>query len=218
MFAKNMIAMFKKNPLIQYAGLPITSADIRLCFPNLASPQKKIQALEKSGEIIRLKRNLYIVNSELGGKATDPCLCANHLYGPSYISVQWAMRYYGMIPERVYLMTSITTKRSREFRTPLGTFSYMHVPASYFPIGVKSIEEDSVGFLIAGREKALCDTILYDSFVPHKSVKALYIYLEEDMRLDMDILYELDTDIIQKCAETGPKSQIFTNLIKIIKR
>lgn len=213
-----MIAMFKKNPLIQYAGLPITSADIRLCFPNLASPQKKIQALEKSGEIIRLKRNLYIVNSELGGKATDPCLCANHLYGPSYISVQWAMRYYGMIPERVYLMTSITTKRSREFRTPLGTFSYMHVPASYFPIGVKSIEEDSVGFLIAGREKALCDTILYDSFVPHKSVKALYIYLEEDMRLDMDILYELDTDIIQKCAETGPKSQIFTNLIKIIKR
>lgn len=94
----------------------------------------------------------------------------------------------------------------------------MHVPASYFPIGVNSIEEDGVGFLIASREKALCDTILYDSFVPHKSVKALGIYLEEDMRLDMDTLYELDTNIIRKCAETGRKSQIFYNLIKLIKR
>lgn len=210
--------MIKKNPLLQYAGLPITGADIKTCFPDLAAPAKKIQAMEQSGEIIRLKRNLFIVNSELTGKETDPCLCANHLYGPSYVSLQWALSYYGMIPEQVFLMTSTTTKHSRSFKTPIGSFSYRQVPASYFPIGVQSVEKDGINFLIASREKALCDTILYDNFVPHQSMKALGTFLEEDMRLDMDILYELDTDIIEQCAQNGRKSQLFKNLIKIIKR
>lgn len=207
----------KRNPLLQFAGIPITSADIRSCYPSLASPEKKVQALERSGEIIRLKRGLYIVNGELCGKPTDARLCANHLYGPSYVSLQWALRYYGMIPEQVFLMTSVTTKPAIRFETPIGNFSYMRVSAQYFPIGVESMEEGGVGFLMASREKALCDTILCDRFVPHQSRKALRTYLEEDIRLDMDVLAELDTDIIGQCAQTGMKKQILTNLIKIIK-
>lgn len=143
--------MFKKNPLLQFAGIPVTGADIMTCFSGLASPGKKIQALEKNGELIRLKRNLFIVNSELTGKETDARLCANHLYGPSYVSLQWALRYYGMIPERVFLMTSVTTKRSKAFETPIGNFRYMQVPLPYFPIGVESYEENGVTFLIASR-------------------------------------------------------------------
>ena len=69
---------------------------------------------------------------------------------------------------------------------------------------------------MAGPEKALCDTILQDSFVPHQSVKALAAYLEEDLRLDMEMLQEFDVRIIRECLETGRKVQIFTNLIKII--
>ena len=210
--------MYKKNPLLQFAGVPVTGADIKSCFKNLASPEKKIQLLEKSGELIRLKRNLYIVNQELTGKVTDERLCANHLYGPSYVSFQWALRYYGMIPERVYLMTSATTKRTRFFETPIGNFRYTQVPVSYFSIGVESRIEKGVGYLMATREKALCDTILLDKFVPNQSVKALSIYLEEDMRLDMDILDELDIDIIEQCAQCGRKAQIFKNLIKLIKQ
>ena len=210
--------MYKKNPLLQFAGVPVTGADIKSCFKSLASPEKKIQLLEKSGELIRLKRNLYIVNQELTGKETDERLCANHLYGPSYVSFQWALRYYGMIPERVYLMTSATTKRTRFFETPIGNFRYTQVPVSYFSIGVESRIEKGVGYLMATREKALCDTILLDKFVPNQSVKALSIYLEEDMRLDMDILDELDIDIIEQCAQCGRKAQIFKNLIKLIKQ
>ena len=208
----------QRNPLLQFAGVPVTGAEIRSCFLDLASPEKKIQALEKSGEIIRLKRNLYIVNAELCGKRTDARLCANHLYGPSYVSLQWALRYYGMIPERVWMMTCVTTKRSRSFETPIGNFRYMQVPSSYFPFGVESVEEDGVCFLMASREKALCDTILYDRFVPHQSVRSLVTYLEEDMRLDMDVLHELDTNIIVSCAQAARKSQILNNLIKIIKQ
>jgi hypothetical protein len=210
--------MFKKNPLMQFAGIPVSGAAIKSCFPDLASPEKKIQALEKSGELIRLKRNLFIVNQELTGKETDVRLCANHIYGPSYVSFQWALRHYGMIPEQVFLMTSATTKRTRSFETPLGRFSYVQVPATYFPVGVECRDEHGVSFLMATREKALCDTILQDNFVPYQSVKALAIYLEEDMRLDMDVLAELDCDIIDQCSRVGRKSQVFKNLIKIIKQ
>ncbi|MCR5714816.1 MAG: hypothetical protein K6F98_07835 [Bacteroidales bacterium] len=210
--------MFKKNSLLQFAGIPISGADIKSCFPDLSSPEKKIQSLEKSGEIIRLKRNLFIVNQELSGKETDVRLCANHIYGPSYVSFQWALRYYGMIPERVFLMTSATTKRTRFFETPIGNFRYVQVPAPYFPIGVESRQEQGISFLMATREKALCDTILLDDFVPNQSIKALAVYLEEDIRLDMDILAELDVNIMEQCARSGRKAQIFKNLIKIIKQ
>ena len=102
--------MFKKDPLLQFAGIPVSGAAIKSCFPDLASPEKKVQALEKSGELIRLKRNLFIINKELTGKEIEARLCANHIYGPSYVSFQWALRHYGMIPEQVFLMTSATTK------------------------------------------------------------------------------------------------------------
>lgn len=207
-----------RNPLIQFAGIPLSSSDIKSCFPDLASPDKKIQALEKQGELIRLKRNLYIVNKELTGKDTDARICANHIYGPSYVSIQWALRYYGMIPEQVFRMTCVTTKHPRSFKTPIGEFSFMQVPDSYFPIGVETVQENGVSFLMASREKALCDTIQYDTFVPQRSLSALNTYLEEDMRLDMDILKELDTKIILECARTGRKSQILTNLVKLIQR
>ena len=209
--------MFKKNPLIQFAGVPVSGAEIKACFPDLSSPDKKVQALEKSGELIRLKRNLFIVNPELAGKDTDVRLCANHLYGPSYVSLQWALRHYGLIPEQVFMMTSVTTKRSRSFKTPVGSFSYMQVPSGYFPIGIDSDEENGVHFLMASPEKALCDTILQDSFVPHQSVKALATYMEEDLRLDMEMIQEFDTRIIRECMDAGRKVQVFSNLITIIR-
>jgi hypothetical protein len=71
---------------------------------------------------------------------------------------------------------------------------------------------------MAGPEKALCDTILYDSYLPSQSVIGLQQYLEEDIRFDMDVLSELDINIIEACAHSGGKEQILNNLIKIIKK
>ncbi len=194
----------------------MTSATLKSAFPDLSSSEKKILSMDKHGELIRLKRNLYIVNPDLFDRATDPRLCANHIYGPSYVSLQWALRYYGMIPEQVFVVTSVTTKRSRTFQTPIGTFNYMQVPSLYFPIGVESVGSDGICFLMASREKALCDTILYDDYVPRRSIKALLEYLEDDIRLDMDQLRDLNIDVIEECAKVGRKAQIFSNLIKII--
>ena len=115
-------------------------------------------------------------------------------------------------------MTSVTIKRSRLFENKLGRFSYDQVKPAYFPIGIRSVEESGVCFLMARPEKALCDTILYDSYVPSQSVKSLWVYLEEDMRFDTDALADFDVSIIEACAATGMKTNIFNNLLKIIKK
>lgn len=208
----------KVNPLVELGNIPVQAGAIASCFNDLSSPSEKIRALEKDGQLIRLKRGLYVVSHEVSGKLVNPCLCANHIYGPSYVSEHWALRWYGLIPERVYTMTSVTTKRTRMFENSLGRFTYDQVKPGYFSIGIRSAEEDGVSFLIASREKALCDFILHDRYVPSQSLKTLWQYLEEDIRFDVDELATFDVSIIEACAKYGRKENILNNLIKILKK
>ena len=207
----------QKNPLLQYRNIPVTSNMVAACYGSLREPQKKVQALVKTGELIRLRRGLYVVNPDLSGIGINAQLCANHIYGPSYVSLHWALRWYGLIPEKVFRMTSMTLRPSKTFETPLGVFDYYMVDREYFPIGVRTVQDDGVSYLIASPEKALCDLILYDRYLPARSVKGLKRYLEEDIRFDMDELMQFDVRIIEECAAIGNKKQIMNDLIKIIK-
>ena len=69
-------------------------------------------------------------------------LIANHLYVPSYISFENALSFYKLIPERVYSIRSMTTKRGKTFSTPLGNFEYISTAADYFEIGIKQERSD----------------------------------------------------------------------------
>ncbi len=207
-----------RNPLIDLGNIPIQSGTLHSVFERWASPQEKVLRLERDGQLIRLKRGLYVVSSEVSGRDVDLRLCANHIYGPSYVSLQWALRCYGMIPERVMMMTSVTTKHSRTFENALGTFYYRQVPHSYFPIGIREVEHDGIVCLMASPEKALCDTIIAAAYIPSQSVSALREYLEDDLRLDMDALRTLDIGIIEQCANEGLKTLTLRNLIKIIEQ
>ncbi len=208
--------MSKINPLLQFGNVPVSAVSIESCYPELDAPKKKVQALEKTGDIIRLKRDVYVVSEEISGKKISVPLCANHLCSPSYVSLRWALRWYGLIPEKVFRMTSVTIKHARSFETPLGVFDYHKVPKRYFGFGIKMQKENDISFLIAAPEKALCDLILFDNHVPCQSVKSLVNYLEEDIRFDMDGLADFDVKIIEECAEFGRKRKILNNLIKII--
>lgn len=210
--------IMKVNPLVKLGNVPVQTGTLAACFEHLSSPNEKIRSLERDGQLIRLKRGLYVVSNEVSGKPVNACLCANHIYGPSYVSQQWALRWYGLIPERVYTMTSVTTKRTRIFENSLGRFTYEQVMPEYFAIGIDSVEENGATFLIACREKALCDMMLHDSYLPRQSIKGLWQYLEEDIRFDMDELATFDVSIIEECAKLGRKKNILNNLIKILKR
>jgi hypothetical protein len=125
-----------------------------------------------------------------------------------------ALRYYGLIPESVHIVRSITTKRSRIFENSISRFEYIGCSEAYYPIGVNQKISDGYSFLIASPEKALCDLIAYTPTVRPRFISALRLYLEEDIRLDMEAFYSMNTKIFMECAE-GKKNDL-NNLIKLM--
>lgn len=110
----------------------------------------------KSGLFIKLRANHYLL------KDSSPSLhfIANRLYQPSYVSLESALSYYGMIPEVVYTITSLTTKPTREFVTPRGTFSYQRIKKAVFT-GYHPMLIDGRRVLFAEPEKALADYLYF---------------------------------------------------------
>lgn len=199
-------------------NVPVSMEVLQSLYKDYLSPNMHIAMLEKKGLLIRLKRGLYAVSPEISGKELSVGLIANHLYGPSYVSLHWALRWYGLIPERVETVTSITTRHTREFETPLGHFTFRGVSKEYFPIGIKSQEDAGLHFLLASPEKALCDMLMNEKYVPDQSISRLEIFFEEDMRIDLEDLRQMDVSIIRMCMETGNKKQVLANLLKLIDR
>lgn len=203
------------HALEKYGLIPIDYATLRNLFQHYKSPKDKIASLEKKGDIKRIKRGLYIVSPTLTNKPISRELIANHLYGPSYVSNEWALFYYGIIPERVQMLTSMTMKRSKQFSTELGYFGYTHVPSDYFGIGLnQEIFQQEFSFLMAGPEKALCDMIYTTNRLRLQSVKAVKTYLEENLRCDFSGIKFFDLKIVEKCFNAGVARVELENLLK----
>ena len=203
--------------LRQFGAIPISSGVLKSVLADYKSVNTKVHALEKEGVLIRLKKGLYVVSPKVSGMTLSPELIANHLYGPSYVSMESALRYYGLIPERVYSVRSMTTKHNRSFENEIGLFIYKEVSDGYFAVGITQ-SKTAAPFLIATPEKALCDMIAYTSGLSLRSIKALEAYLTDDLRFDMDALLRFDTSIIAACATVGKKKTELQNLIKLIER
>jgi predicted transcriptional regulator of viral defense system len=203
--------------LKQLGIIPVNYALLSSLFSSYKSPRNKIANLEIKGNLIRLKRGLYVVSPEESGKLLSTELIANHIYGPSYISMESALRYFGLIPESVHLVRSMTTKRSRVFENSISRFEYIACSKEYYPIGVNQKITDDYSFLIASPEKALCDLIAYTPAVRPRFINALRLYLEEDIRLDMEAFYRMNAKIFMECVKAGKKKNDLNNLIKLLK-
>lgn len=203
--------------LKQLGIIPINYSVLTTILSKYRSPKDNISLLEKSGNIIRLKKGFFVVSPEISQRKLSRELIANHLYGPSYISLESALSFYGLIPEKVYAVRSTTTKRAKHFATPLGNFEYVTIPEAYYSIGIRQeIVSNEYAFLIASPEKAMCDMILSTRNFRIQSVKAMQIYLEEDLRIDLSSIKTYDTDIIRNCIEVGRKKNELTYLLKLL--
>lgn len=119
-------------------------------------------------------------------------LLANLIHGPSYLSLDYALAYYGVIPERVKAVTSVTPNRSRRFNTPVGLFIYRQIPPAAYETGQVRIEADhEQAFLIATPEKALADKIVSLRGLAITSAAEMQRFLEEDLRIELDFLKTL---------------------------
>jgi hypothetical protein len=99
-----------------------------------ARPRDKISDLLRKGFILRVKKGLYVFGDEYRRRPFSREILANLIYGPSYVSLDFALQHHGLIPERVEALTSVTTGRSRSFFTPVGLFTYRKIPLEAFRI------------------------------------------------------------------------------------
>lgn len=164
-------------------------------------PRDKISDLIRKNIIIRVKKGLYILGEGYRRQPYSKELLANLIYGPSYISLDYALQYHGMIPERVEAVTSVTTGRSRRFTTPLGLFIYRNIPLPAYRFGMTRIEtQGGTAFLIANAEKALCDKIREDRGTGLRSLKDMRNYLCEGLRISEVSLAEMNPEHIEEIA------------------
>ena len=202
--------------LEHFGNIPLESSVLQDLMSNYKYPRNKVSALEKHGQIIRLKKGLYIVSNKVSRKVSSRELIANHLYGPSYISFETALAFYGLIPETVFAMRSATFKRAIHFENVLGNFEYITIPKNYYSIGIsqKTVDNEYT-YLLATPEKALCDLILATPNLRLQSVKAMRIYLEEDLRVDFSGL-NINIEIIRQCVEKGRKKMELSLLLTFL--
>ncbi len=172
------------------------------CLNGYASPRDKISAMLKAGEIVRVKKGLYVFGKDYRRGPWSRQILANLIYGPSYISIDYALSHYGIIPERVDVVTSVTPLRTRRFETPLGLFTYRSLSLRKYSIGLdqQTLEPDQF-FLIATPIKALVDKIWTDRrFAPRRKAD-FQAYLHEDLRIAPDALTGIDGTLLDLIAE-----------------
>lgn len=194
--------------------IPMTSNVLASYLSDFKAPTQKIAEMEKGGEIVRLKRGLFIkasTNYHLP-------LIANHLYAPSYVSKETALRHYGLIPEHVYTVTSVCVNRSRTFDTPLGRFTYDLLPLEYFRWDIALHEEDEICYQIATPEKALADLIVLSTGLRLRYLNEARSYLEDYLRIDMDAFIQLRAERFEQYAEVSKKSQAMLNIAKLLRQ
>lgn len=153
-----------------------------------ASPKSKLTTMVQSGELIRIRQGLYIPGDS---KEYSLKTLANKIYGPSYVSFESALEFYGIIPERVQSITSAVYNKNKDktFHTPVGTFIYRYVHPGTYPYGVQRVSDNRSPFMIATREKALCDTLSKIKGI--ETLSQMETLLEKDLRIDPEIIDSL---------------------------
>ena len=122
------------NELAVLKNIPVSTAAIASLYPDVKSANRKVASLEKAGRLIRLKRGLYVVSPQESGLLLSLNLIGNVLYGPSYVSMLTALREYGLIPERVEVVESMTTHLRFHFKMMLDVLSIIIAPRTIIPL------------------------------------------------------------------------------------
>ena len=191
----------------------MVSSILEKSFSNV---NEKISNLIKNGDLIRLKKGFYTFSKPYQTKPIDLISVANSLYTPSYVSFDYALSFYGMIPERVSEITSATSKNEKLFETPIGRFSYKKVSSVAYSLGIDWIYDDvEGGRFIATAEKALCDKIKYDRGIGTLTQNSMVEYLKYDLRID--ITTPLNYELIEIIAKAY-KSRNLKTLATLVKK
>lgn len=200
----------------KYAAHPIPHQVLLSLLQEYRRPNDKIHSLLKEQKLISLKKGLYLWNSTT---LPEYFSIANILYTPSYVSVESALSFYGLIPERVFTVSSMTFKASKRFSNSIADFEYIKISTAYYAFGIKRIELREGQFaLMASPEKALMDKIIRTSGVNIRSEIAARKFLFDNLRIDEDLLKTFKSNEMKTWLEFAPKKESLLQVIQLIEK
>lgn len=203
--------------LSEYSDQPISTQVLLGLLKGYSRPYDKIMEMVNQGILVQLRRGLYMTTSLVSPITPEPFLIANHFYGPSYISMDSALFHWGLIPERVFEISSVTPKISKKTMLQNAVYSYTHLPIAYYPLGVQSISlTKTQTALIARPEKALCDKVITTAGINLRSRQQALAFLVEDLRIEKDQLRELNTKEMTNWLPVCPKRKSIQLLIETL--
>ncbi len=200
--------MYLDESLNRFGSVPFNHGSLLHLLADYRRPNDKIAELIAKGDLIALRRGLYVLGARRRSGPLSLPLLANLLRGPSCVSLDFALSWHGLIPEGVQEVSSVTPGRSCTILTPVARFSYTHQPLTLYRTGItRQQNPDGTGFLMAGPEKALCDKVALTRRLRIASVPAMRDYLLEDLRLDVHALQGMDLGVFRECAGVGYKAR-----------
>lgn len=170
---------------------------LKSVYREYSNINQKVMIETEKGNLTRVKRGLYSDNL-----IKDFLIVANIACNPSYISFEYALSFYGLIPEYVSTCTSacFNKKNNKTYITKDRIFEYRSVPNDVFSYGIIFLKnEKGVRYKIASKEKALCDTLY--SKKPIRTITDLRVLLFDDLRVDEEEFNKLDFDFIRSIAK-----------------
>jgi len=196
--------------LKKVGGLPCFTTRFLAAGENLSQIRLQLNRWVKNGRLIRLNKGLYALSDPYRKVKPEPFAIANALKPPSYVSLQSALSWYGLIPEFTPAVTSVTTARPQIIETPLGRYEYRHISRELF-WGYQQIELSQNQFsFIAMPAKALLDLLYFTAGGERTE------FLEE---LRLQNLEKLDKGDLKRFAEKSKNSKLLravSNIEKII--
>lgn len=164
-----------------------------------AAVRQKINELLKAGVIVRVKKGLYVFGPDFNDGPVCKEVLANLIYGPSCISMEFALAFHGLIPDRVHVVTSVTPKRDKSFDTPLGKFTYRYLSPGKYPHGIEQvwIDERHPVFM-ASPEKALIDYITLNKMPALVDADLARQFLLDDLRIEKEDLGQINPHTLWK--------------------
>lgn len=190
----------------------VTTSMLKDRYNEYSNPLDKIKRDSQKGVIFRITRGLYETDRNV-----DPCLLASSILSPSYLSFDWALSFYGLIPERVVAITSASTgiRKNKTFINEFGRYEFLDVPSKVFPRGLTYLEKGKYAVKIATKEKAICDSLSKWRVV--NNISELKELLFEDKRIDEDEFSTCDFNSLIKIAALYHKKNLDL-LIKLIRK
>ena len=208
-----MLISSRKFDKIKLTGgnMIYTFEDLKLKYSDFTDAKGKIRRETENGNLIKIRRGLYESDKAVSGK-----YLAGSIFGPSYLSFDYALAEYSLIPEAVYnTYTSATFQKNKTkiYENQFGVFTYRDIPAKVYPLGIILHQDNNYAYQIATPEKALCDKLY--SLPQVNSIADLYELLFSDLRIDEQSFMNLDKRALQELAKLYRASNL-NLLIKLI--